>query len=271
VSNDAPAAALIYLYSFTGLMLRDFRVLRREFVAFLIRTVMNPLLFVFVFTYLFPKIGQEVKGSQSVSFGTILLPGLIAVGIFFQGIMAVALPLSQELGATREIHDRVMAPLPVALVAVEKIVFSALQSILAAIVIFPLVDLIPLHPVQVHIYSWQLLVIMVLLAGLTSGAVGLAIGTIVKPQQIGLIFGVVVVPVTFLGCVYYPWAVLSQVPWLQMLVLVNPVVYMSEGLRAALTAQVQHMPVVAILTALSAALALIGFIGIRGFMHRVVD
>jgi ABC-2 type transport system permease protein len=270
VSKD-PAAALIYIRSFAGLMLRDFRVLRREFIAFLIRTVMNPLLFVFVFTYLFPKIGQSVTGAHSVSFGTILLPGLIAVGIFFQGIMAVALPLSQELGATREIHDRVMAPLPVALVAVEKIVFSALQSVIAAIVIFPLVYLIPLTPVQVHIYSWPLLIIMVLLAGLASGAVGLTIGTIVKPHQIGLIFGIVVVPVTFLGCVYYPWAVLSHVPWLRILVLINPVVYMSEGLRAALTAQVQHMPVTAILSALSAALALIGFVGIRGFVHRVVN
>jgi ABC-2 type transport system permease protein len=268
--NKDSAAALIYFRSFTGLMLRDFRVLRREFIAFLIRTVMNPLLFVFVFTYLFPKIGQGMRIGNA-SFGTILLPGLIAVGIFFQGIMAVALPLSQELGATREIHDRVMAPLPVILVAVEKIVFSALQSVIAAIVIFPLVDLIPLNPVEVHIYSWALLVTMVLLAGLASGAVGLTIGTIVKPQQIGLIFGVVVVPVTFLGCVYYPWAVLSHVPWLQALVLINPVVYMSEGLRAALTAQVRHMPVVVILTALSAALALIGFIGIRGFVRRVVD
>jgi ABC-2 type transport system permease protein len=170
---------------------------------------------------MFPKIGKGVKDVEGASFGTILLPGLIAVGIFFQGIMAVALPLSQELGATREIHDRVMAPLPVVLVAVEKIVFSALQSVLAAIVIL-LVDLIPLTPVQVHIYSWPLLVVMVLLAGVAWGAVGLTIGTIVKPQQIGLIFGVVVVPVTFLGCVYYPWAVLSHVPWLQILVLINP-------------------------------------------------
>jgi ABC-2 type transport system permease protein len=252
-------------------MLRDFRVLRRQFIAFLIRTVMNPLLFVFVFTYLFPKIGQDVKGVAGETFGTVLLPGLIAIGIFFQGIMAVALPLSQELGATREIDDRVMAPLPVALVATEKIVFSALQGVLAAIVIFPLVDIIPLNPVQVHIYSWQLLVIMVLLAGLTSGAVGLTIGTLVKPQQIGLIFGVVVVPVTFLGCVYYPWATLSHVRWLQILVLINPVVYMSEGLRAALTAQVQHMPVIAILAALLAALTVISFTGIRGFIHRVVN
>jgi ABC-2 type transport system permease protein len=269
--NKDSAAAVVYWRSFTGLMLRDLCVLRREFIAFLIRTVMNPLLFVFVFTYLFPKIGQGVKAAPGVNFGTVLLPGLIAVGIFFQGIMAVALPLSVELGTTREIHDRVMAPLPVALVAVEKIVFSAIQSVLAAVVIFPLVYLIPLNPVQVHIQSWPLLIVMVLLAGLASGAVGLTIGTIVKPQQIGLIFGIVVVPVTFLGCVYYPWAVLSHVPWLQVLVLVNPVVYMSEGLRAALTAQVQHMPVVAILGALSAALALIGFIGIRGFVHRVVN
>jgi ABC-2 type transport system permease protein len=269
--NSTSSAALIYLRAFIGLMLRDFRVLRREFISFFIRTVMNPLLFVFVFTYLFPKIGQSVNGIAGVNFGTILLPGLIAIGIFFQGIMAVALPLSQDLGATREIHDRVMAPLPVRLVAAEKIVFSSLQSVLAAIVIFPLVYLIPLYPVQVHIFSWPLLVIMILLAGLTSGAVGLTIGTTVKPQQIGLIFGIVVVPVTFLGCIYYPWAVLSRVRWLQVLVLVNPVVYMSEGLRAALTGQVEHMPVPVILAALIGALMMIGFVGVRGFVRRVVN
>jgi ABC-2 type transport system permease protein len=65
--------------------------------------------------------------------------------------------------------------------------------------------------------------------------------------------------------------VLSHVRWLQMLVLVNPVVYMSEGLRAALTAQVQHMPVVVILAALTAALGLMAYVGIRGFVRRVVN
>ena len=74
-----------------------------------------------------------------------------------------------------------------------------------------------------------------MLASLTAGALGLTIGTSVKPQQIGLIFGVVVMPITFLGCVYYPWAALTHIRWLQIGVLVNPIVYMSEGLRAALT------------------------------------
>src|SRR5215468_11639098 len=94
------------------MLLRDLSVLRREVIPFLIRTVMNPLLFVFVFTYLFPKMGQGFQSSAAGGFGTLILPGLLAVGIFIQGIMATALPLSMEIGATREIHDRVMSPPP---------------------------------------------------------------------------------------------------------------------------------------------------------------
>lgn len=260
----------LYWRAFWGLFLRDVSVLRREFVAFLIRTVMNPLMFVFVFTYLFPKMGQGFQSSSGTSFGTLILPGLVAVGIFFQGIMATALPLSVEIGATREIHDRVMSPLPVTWVAIEKIVFSALQSILAALVIFPLVYFIPASPVHVHVWSWPMLIGVLVLASLVSGAVGLTIGTSVKPQQIGLIFGIIVVPVTFLGCVYYPWALLSNVRWLQYVVLINPLVYMSEGLRTTLTPALPHMPVWVTFIALSICLALLGWIGIRGFLRRVL-
>ena len=78
--------------------------------------------------------------------------------------------------------------------------------------------------------------LVLVLASLLSGALAvLAIGTAVSPKQIGLIFGVVVMPITFLGCVYYPWAALDSIKWLQKAVLLNPIVYMSEGLRAALT------------------------------------
>jgi ABC-2 type transport system permease protein len=179
--------------------------------------------------------------------------------------------LSVEIGATREIHDRVMSPLPVAMVAVQKIVFSSLQSILAALVIFPLVYYIPSTPMQVHVSNWGILIGIVLLASLVSGAVGLTIGVSVKPQQIGLIFGIIVVPVTFLGCVYYPWALLHNVRWLQILVLLNPLVYMSEGLRIALTPSLPHMPIWASFVALTIALALLAGIGMKGFVARILS
>lgn len=267
-----------YARAFAGLFLRDLYVLRRELFPFVIRVCMNPLLFLFVFTYVMPHMSggaalnptAGMASAAGAGFSTVLLPGLMAVAIMFSGIAAVALPLAQEFGITREIDDRVMCPLPVAAVAIEKICFSAVQSVLAACIVFPLAYYVPSMPVSVHVTSWPFLIVVVILASLTAGALGLTIGTSVKPQQIGLIFGVVVIPITFLGCVYYPWAALTHIRWLQMGVLVNPIVYMSEGLRASLTPALPHMPGALILGMQLASLGLLTWLGIKGFLRRVI-
>lgn len=263
----------LYLRVFGALLLRDFRVLRREAGAFTVRVMMQPLLFLFVFTYVFPRIGQgfgNMAGGGNTQFATVLLPGLIAVAILFSGIAAVALPLSTEFGITREIDDRVMCPLPVPGVALAKICFSAMQSTFAALIVFPLAVFVPATPVHVTVTHWGLLVAVLVLSCLVSGALGLTIGTYIRPQQIGLLFSVVVIPITFLGCIYYPWAVLYHIRWLQWLTLLNPIVYMSEGLRAALTPSFPHMPIWLVLGALTFSLALLGWIGVRGFSRRVI-
>jgi ABC-2 type transport system permease protein len=258
--------------AFLGLMLRDLRVLRRELIPFAIRIIMQPLLFLFVFTYVFPHLGQgnPMAGGGS-NFATILLPGLMAVAIMFSGIAGVALPLSQEFGITREIDDRVMCPLPVSAVAIEKMCFSALQSMFAALLVVPLCWFIPAVPVKPQIDNWPLLIVVLVLSSLVASALGLAIGSNIKPQQIGLIFSIVVIPITFLGCVYYPWAQLDHLRWLQIAVLVNPIVYMSEGLRASLTPGIPHMPALPIIFALLVSLTILGSIGIRGFLKRVIS
>ena len=110
------------------------------------------LLFLFVFTYIMPHMsgGAALNPTAAMAggnFSTVLLPGLMAVAIMFSGIAAVALPLAQEFGITREIDDRVMCPLPVAAVAIEKICFSSVQSIIAALIVFPLAYFVPATPV----------------------------------------------------------------------------------------------------------------------------
>jgi len=279
-ASPAPAATggtrmTQYVRAFAGLFLRDLHVLRREMFPFVIRVCMNPLLFLFVFTFIMPHMsgGAAMNPTAAMAggnFSTVLLPGLMAVAIMFSGIAAVALPLAQEFGVTREIDDRVMCPLPVAAIACEKICFSAMQSIIAAAVVFPLAYYIPSTPVYTHVASWPYLIVVMILASLTSGALGLTIGTSVKPQQIGLIFGVVVMPITFLGCVYYPWAALDRIKWLQIGVLLNPIVYMSEGLRSALTPSLPHMYPGLILGMLVFFLVLLTRLGIRGFVRRVI-
>ena len=276
ISRPAEGSRMMqYVRAFVGLFLRDLHVLRRELFPFVIRVCMNPLLFLFVFTFIMPHMsgGAAMNPTAAIAggnFSTVLLPGLMAVAIMFSGIAAVALPLAQEFGITREIDDRVMCPLPVSAVAIEKICFSAMQSVIAAAVVFPLAYYIPATPVVAHVSSWPYLIVVLVLASLTSGALGLTIGTSVKPQQIGLIFGVVVMPITFLGCVYYPWVALKYIRWLQIGVLVNPIVYMSEGLRSALTPTLPHMPPILILSMLTVFLILLTWLGIRGFLRRVI-
>ena len=256
--------------AFRALLARDLAVLRKELPVFVLRTVMQPLLLLFVFTYVFPRIGQAVggEGDGAAEFSTMLVAGVVATAMIFQGIQAVALPLVREFGYTREIEDRVLAPLPVWAVAVEKIVSGSLQALAAGAIVLPLAAVVPVSDVQLHV-TWPALLTVAPLAAFTGAALGLALGTRVQPHQVPLMFSVIVIPVTFLGATYYPWARLTPIPWLKAAVLVNPLVYMSEGFRMALT-PVAHMPAPAVYAALVGFVIGLGWLGVDGFRRRVL-
>jgi len=263
-ARPAPQSSLsISLVTFRALMERDFKVLTREFVPFLARTAIQPFLFVFVFAYVLPKTGQGGR-----NFGDILVPGLIASAIVLQGIQAVAIPLVTEFSQTKEIEDRVMAPLPVWGVAVQKIVFAQMQALIAAAAVVPFVYFVPVERPHVHVDILVLITILPL-GTLISASVGLLIGTSVSPRQIPLVFALMVVPLTFLGAVYYPWSSLKAIRWLQVITLANPLLYMSEGLRGALTPSYGHMSYWGVYAGLIVGCVLSTYFGIRGFIRRV--
>jgi ABC-2 type transport system permease protein len=256
--------------AFKALLYRDFYVLSRNLREFIPRTILQPLLLVFVFTYVFPKIGQGIGGSEgSEQFSTMLIAGVLASVVMFQGIQAVALPMVQEFGYTREIEDRVLAPLPIQLVAIEKIVAGAIQCLIAAVIVFPIAKFVPATPVNLDI-DWVVLLTIAPIACLMSASLGLMFGTLFDPRTVPLLFGIIVVPLTFLGCIYFPWAQLEAIRWLQILVLANPLVYMSEGFRAALT-PVPSMSLWAVYLVLIGFTALFTWIGLKTFRRRVLS
>jgi ABC-2 type transport system permease protein len=260
---SAKSSLSISLITFRALMERDLKVLSREFVPFLARTVIQPFLFVFVFAYVQPKIGQG-----DPNFGDVLVPGLLASAVVLQGIQAVAIPLVTEFSQTKEIEDRVMAPLPVWGVAAEKIFFAMIQALIASAAVVPFVYFVPLNRPSVEVDPIVLFTILPL-GALLSASVGLLIGTTVSPRQIPLVFALLVVPLTFLGAVYYPWSKLEAIRWLQVATLANPLLYMSEGLRGALEPQFGHMNYFGVYTGLIAGCAASTYLGVRGFVRRV--
>jgi ABC-2 type transport system permease protein len=257
--------------AFRALLLRDLIVLRKQLGQFLPRTLLQPFLLVFVFTYVFPKIGQGVGGSGTGEelFSTMLVAGVVGLGIMFQGIQSVALPMVQEFGYTREIEDRVLAPMPVSLVAMQKVVTGALNGLFSAVLVFPIAAFVPATSVNLSI-DWPVLLTLTPLACYMCGALGLTFGTLFDARTVPLLFGIVVLPLTFLGSIYYPWQSLAPIRWLQIGVLINPLVYMCEGFRAALT-PVDHMSLLAIYPVMVAFSVLFTWVGITSFRKRVLS
>jgi ABC-2 type transport system permease protein len=255
-----------------ALVERDLAVLFRDFLPFALRTAMQPALFAFVFAYVFPRIGQGIGGGagHAAAFTSVLLPGLMANTLMFQGVTGVALPLVQEFSVSKEIEDRVMAPVPVQVVGLTKVVSAAIQAFVAGWVVVPAVWLATGGDAPM---SWAhpfLLLTVMPLCALVGSALGLLLGTVIPPRRITYLFALLLLPLSLLGCVYYPWVALHAVPWLQYLTLVNPVVYMSEGLRAALSPGIPHMPLGMVYGLLTAALAVMLWIGLAKFKSRVL-
>jgi len=279
--RSAASASRIALQA---LMLRDFVVLRKHFLEFVARTVVQPFLLCFVFLYVFPKIGQAVGGGggsgagstrASSAFATVLVPGVVGISIMFQGVQSVALQMAQEFGYTREIEDRVQAPCPIWLVASAKVLSGAMQGIISAIIVLPIASVVHAGGVEAHInLHWWIILTLVPISCVAMAALGLVLGTSFEPRNIGLMFGFVVLPITFLGGTYYQWTRLGPVKigawhWLQTIVLVNPLIYVNEGMRAAFT-NAQHMHLYVIFPVLLGFCTLFLSIGLRNFRRRVL-
>lgn len=157
--------------------------------------------------------------------------------------------------------------------AVEKIVSAAAQALIGGLLVFPAVLLVHAkgQAPSVHISSWPLLIVVMVAGAVIAAAGGLFLGTVVDPRQIQVLFALVLLPMAMLGCVYYPWAALEHIRWLQIAVLVNPMVYVSEGLRATLTPDLAHMPTAAFLAVLLTGATALSVLAVRAFTRRVLS
>ncbi|MDT7634986.1 MAG: type transport system permease protein [Pseudonocardiales bacterium] len=250
---------------FLAVLSRDVHVTGKELVAFLAQNMIQPIFFLFIFA-------KVLGGAGFVSgdYGEIMLAGLIALNAFFGGLHAVAFPLVMDFAWTREIDDRLLAPMPISLVAVEKMAFGALRGLLAAVLMVP-IGLVMLPSVSWPAAAWAPALLCTVLGAVLGGTMGLAIGTLVPPKRINVLFALIFAPLMFTGSVQFPWHALSAERWFQVVCALNPLTYVSEGIRAALVPSVPHLPY--LLCVVVSVLATAGFawLGIAGFMRRAMD
>jgi ABC-2 type transport system permease protein len=251
--------------TFFSILGRDLFVTGRELPTFLAQVILQQLFMVFVFGKVLTELGFARPG-----FAELLLPGIIALTVAVTGLQGTALPLVIDFSFTKEIEDRLLAPLPVSFVALEKILFGTLRALIAGAIMFPIGRLV-LGSLPFQADRVWLLIVFLLLGAVMGSGLGMTLGTLVQPSQISIVFALVLTPLLFTGCTQYPWPSLASLRWFQVLTLVNPLTYVSEGVRAAMVPQVPHMPAWIAVIVLTFATGALIVTGVMGFMRRAID
>ncbi|MFI5843652.1 ABC transporter permease [Catenuloplanes sp. NPDC051500] len=250
--------------AFTAILWRDLFVTGKEIWVFLAQTALQPLFMLFVFAKVL-----NAGGFVSEEYSHLLLPGIVALTAFLTALQTVALPLVMEFSFTKEIEDRLLAPLPTWAVAVEKMVLAVLRSLVSVVIMFPIGFLV-LGTVSWNADGVPLMVVALLLGSWVGAAIGLTLGTVVQPSRISIMFAVILTPLMFTGATQYPWKSLDSMAWFQVVTLFNPLTYLSEGVRAAAVPEVPHIAPWISLLALLGFGALFTTTGLVGFARRAV-
>ncbi|MDT7788242.1 MAG: type transport system permease protein [Pseudonocardiales bacterium] len=249
--------------AFLAILWRDLYVTGKEFWVLLIQVALTPLFMLFIFA----KVLVE-QGSVSAAYGhNLLLPGIIALSAFLTALQSVAFPLVMEFGWTKEIEDRLLAPLHTDLVAVEKLLMATMRGLVAALLMYPIGALV-LGSAPWHAGRIPLLLLALLLGAWVGAGIGITIGTLIPPARISIMFGLILTPLMFTGATQYAWPLLDTMRWFQVITAFNPLTYCAEAVRAAMVPTVPHIhPWISIL-ALVASAALFTATGVLSFRKR---
>jgi ABC-2 type transport system permease protein len=252
--------------AFLAILQRDLLVASRHVAFLLVSALTQPILVILVFGNILPRLGLVSSG-----FGAVMVPGLMAIAILMAGVQGVLMPLVQDLSGSREVDERLLAPISVFGVAAGRIVSGAIHAAAAGLLSGPAMFLL-MHGTGLGEVrpTWWLLLPLVAVCGLLSAAFGLTLGTQVQPRFASLLFAVVIGPMMLFGCAYYPWAQLEAIGPLRYLFLLNPLTFVSEAMRLAVTPETPHMPTALLAAGLVGWLALFTLVGARAFEKRCI-
>lgn len=250
--------------TFAAILRRDLFVTGREFPVFLAQVILQPLFLLFVFGKVLTELGYARPGYEQV-----LFPGLVALAAVLTGLQSTALPLVIEFSYSNEIEDRLLAPLPTGGVAVEKVVFAAMRACVAAAVMFP-VGVWILGSIPWQAGTAAAVVVMTVVGALLGAAMGLILGTFVPPNRISVALTLVLTPLIFTGSSQYPWPSLGHLRWFQVVSALNPMTYVSEGLRGLMAPSVPHIQTWICFVVAIGSLIVLTAIGMVGFKRRAL-
>lgn len=253
--------------AFKTMVKRDLIIQLRDKWEFVFRVAMLPFILILAYGYILPKIGL-----LPATFPTQMFSGMIGMSMLITGIHGTAVPLTMDFNNLREIEDRLMAPVSVNIVAFAKMVVGIIESFIGGLIVLPISLVLMGSSLDVVITPERILVLIpiLILISIASASLGLLVGTIIKPMQIAAMFPGFLMPMVFLGAIFFSWSDLAATPIIQKIVLINPLVYVNEALRGILTPQIGYMPLMFSVAGIIVSILIMGYFGAKRFTKMAI-
>jgi hypothetical protein len=250
-------------YVFWQLVQRDLIIYMPEYYNRALNSIIWSSITVFIYQYILPQAGL------TQNFGSLLLAANIASVGFFDTTEVISTILS-DLTGDRAISYYLTIPIPQYLIFIQMGLSNAIKGFLGTLPLLPagmlvLGTLVPFP----HFVWWKFLLLMII-ANLFYGFFALLTTSLTKDiASMSNLWIRVVFPMWFLGGYQFTWKQLYNAsPLTAYLDLLNPMIYISEGMRAC-TIDPQALPFELCASMIILFTIVFGYIGTKRFMKRL--
>lgn len=191
-----------------------------------VQTLVPPVITTSLYFIIFGKmIGGRIGEMGGFSYMEFIVPGLIMMSAITSSYANVSSSFfSQKF--QKNIEELLVAPVPTHVIIWGFVIGGLGRSVLVG----TLVTIISLFFVPLHVYSWTMVVLTLLMTAVLFSLAGLLNGIFAKSyDDVSIVPTFVLQPLTYLGGVFYSISMLPPV-W-QAVSKINPIVYMISGFR----------------------------------------
>lgn len=212
----------LYYTALKSLAVKETNRYLRIWVQTLVPPVITTSLYFVIFGNL---IGGRIGEMAGFTYMEFIVPGLIMMSVITSSYSNVASSFfSQKF--QKNIEELLIAPVPTHVIIWGFVIGGLGRSILVG----ALVTMISLFFVPLHVFSWVIVIVTLLMTAILFSLAGLLNGIFAQSfDDVSIVPTFVLQPLTYLGGVFYSISMLPPI-W-QAISKVNPIVYMISGFR----------------------------------------
>lgn len=212
----------LYFTALKSLVMKE----TNRYLRIWVQTLVPPVITTSLYFIIFGKmIGGRIGEMGGFSYMEFIVPGLIMMSSITSSYANVSSSFfSQKL--QKNIEELLVAPVPTHVIIWGFVLGGVGRSLIVA----SLVTMVSLFFVPLHVHSWLVVMMTILMTAILFSLAGLINGVFARSfDDVSIVPTFVLQPLTYLGGVFYAISMLP--PFWQAVSKINPIVYMISGFR----------------------------------------